>query len=151
MSKTDTTASTVTGETSAISQVFPYAILIARIVVGSIFLAHGWFKVDTLGMAGTSDYFAGIGIPLSDLAAYVVTALELVGGLAIILGALLPVFGILLALNMIGAFWFAHAPAGFWANEGGYEFVVSLAATTLMIGFSGGGAFAADKKLGLYR
>jgi putative oxidoreductase len=151
MSKTDITASTAPGATSTVSQAFPFSILIARIVVGVIFLAHAWFKIDTLGMAGTSDYFSNIGVPLSDLAAYVVTALEIAGGLAIILGALLPVFGILLALNMIGAFWYAHLPAGFWAHEGGYEFVISLAATTLMIGFSGGGVFAVDKKLGLFR
>jgi uncharacterized membrane protein YphA (DoxX/SURF4 family) len=54
MSKTDITASTAPGATSTVSQAFPFSILIARIVVGVIFLAHAWFKIDTLGMAGTS-------------------------------------------------------------------------------------------------
>jgi putative oxidoreductase len=101
-------------------------------------------KFFVTGLAGVKGFFASVGIPLPGLAAPAVAALELVGGLALILGALLPIFGVLLALDMIGAIVFVHGAKGFFSDTGGIEFVLALAAASLMIAFSGGGALALD-------
>ncbi|GAA0847893.1 DoxX family protein [Streptosporangium amethystogenes subsp. fukuiense] len=127
-----------------LDQVRPYALLLARVGIGVVFLVHGLQKFVTMGLAQTTAFFDSLGIPLANVAAPAVAALEVVGGVALILGAALPVFGTLLVLNMLGAIVFAHAAAGFSVSEGGYEFVLALAAGTLAIAFSGGGALAVD-------
>jgi putative oxidoreductase len=121
------------------------ALLVGRIVVGVTFIVHGWQKFTQSGIDGTAKFFEASGIPLAGLAAPGVAILEVAGGIAFILGALLPVVGTLLALNMIGAIVFVHGSNGFSSANGGYEYVLVLAAACLAIGFSGGGALAVDK------
>ncbi|MEV0615971.1 DoxX family protein [Nonomuraea sp. NPDC050404] len=127
-------------------QARPVVLLLARIAIGVIFLVHGYQKFVTNGIAGTTKFFDSVGIPLAGVAAPAVATLEIVGGLALIVGAALPVVGTLLALNMIGAIVFVHGANGL-AGEGGYEFVLALAAACLAIGFTGGGALALDGML----
>lgn len=134
-----------------VDQARPVVLLLARIAIGVIFLVHGYQKFATMGIAGTTKFFESIGVPLAGVAAPAVAVLEVVGGLALILGAALPIVGTLLALDMIGAIVFAHAASGFSAAEGGYEFVLALAAASLAIGFTGGGALAVDRVLGRRR
>ncbi|MFF0308520.1 DoxX family protein [Streptosporangium sp. NPDC004379] len=131
-----------------LDRIRPFALLLGRIGIGVIFLVHGWQKFTTMGISGTTAFFEQIGIPLPGLAAPAVAVLEVVGGIAFIVGAALPVFGVLLALDMAGAIVFVHGANGFAADKGGYEFVLALAAAALAIGFSGGGALAVD---GLWR
>ncbi|MDP9866978.1 MULTISPECIES: DoxX family protein [Streptosporangium] len=120
------------------------ALLVGRIGIGVIFFVHGWQKFTTMGLGGVTAFFDSLGIPLAGVAAPAVAVLEVVGGIALILGAGLPVFGSLLVLNMIGAIVFVHGANGFAVDKGGYEFVLALAAATLAIAFSGGGALAVD-------
>jgi putative oxidoreductase len=129
-----------------IDKVRPYALLPARIGIGAIFLFHGIQKFTT-GISGVTKSFESYGVPLPGLTAPGVAALEVVGGVALILGVALPVFGTLLALDMIGAIVFVHGANGFTVGEGGFEFVLALAAGSLAVGFSGGGAFAVDGML----
>ncbi|NBE95727.1 DoxX family protein [Nonomuraea sp. KC401] len=131
-----------------IEQARPIVLLLSRIAIGVIFIVHGYQKFATMGIAGTTEFFESVGIPLAGVAAPAVATLEVVGGLALIAGAALPIVGSLLALNMIGAIVFVHGANGFGAGEGGYEFVLALAAASLAVGFSGGGAFALDRVLG---
>ncbi|MEO3789877.1 DoxX family protein [Nonomuraea sp. B10E15] len=131
-----------------IEQARPIVLLLARIAVGVIFIVHGYQKFATMGIAGTTKFFESVGIPLAGVAAPAVATLEVVGGLALVAGAALPIVGSLLALTMVGAIVFVHGANGFAAGEGGYEFVLALAAASLAIGFSGGGAFALDRVLG---
>lgn len=129
----------------------PIALLLARIAVGVIFLVHGYQKFADMGIAGTTKFFESAGIPLAGVAAPAVAVLEVAGGIALILGAALPIAGTLLALDMIGAIVFVHGSSGFGAGEGGYEFVLALAAASLAVGFTGGGALALDTLLGRRR
>ncbi|MEU6730340.1 DoxX family protein [Nonomuraea wenchangensis] len=128
-----------------LDQARPVVLLLARIALGVIFLVHGYQKF-AMGIAGTAEFFAAAGIPLPGLAAPAVAGLEVAGGLALVLGAALPIAGTLLALDMIGAIVFVHGPHGL-TGDGGYEFVLALAAASLAVGFTGGGAFALDSAL----
>ncbi|WP_433225500.1 DoxX family protein [Microtetraspora malaysiensis] len=127
-----------------LTRIRPVALLIGRVGIGVIFLVHGWQKLTTMGLSGTTAFFEQIGIPLPGLAAPAVTVLELAGGAALILGAALPVAGTLLALDMLGAIAFVHGGNGFTVDKGGYEFVLALAVAAVAIGFSGGGTLALD-------
>ncbi|MCK2220727.1 DoxX family protein [Actinomadura sp. ATCC 31491] len=129
-----------------IDQARPVVLLLSRVAVGVIFLVHGYQKFVTMGLAGTAEFFESAGIPLAGLAAPAVAALEVAGGLALVLGAGLPVAGTLLALDMLGAIVFVHGGNGL-TGDGGYEFVLALAAASLAVGFTGGGALALDGAL----
>jgi putative oxidoreductase len=129
-----------------VDQARPFALLLARVAIGVIFLVHGYQKFATMGIAGTTKFFESVGIPLAGLAAPAVAVLEVAGGLALILGAALPIAGTLLALDMLGAIAFVHGANGL-AGDGGYEFVLALAAASLAVGFTGGGALALDRVL----
>jgi putative oxidoreductase len=122
-------------------------LLIARVAVGAVFVAHGWQKLVTNGIDGTAAFFGQVGIPAAGAAAWFSALVELVAGAALILGLLVPVAGALLTLNMIGAFAFVHAGAGLFVDQGGYELVLVLAAASLLLVAVGAGRFGVDHLL----
>ncbi|QHE71315.1 hypothetical protein GFS60_04918 [Rhodococcus sp. WAY2] len=123
-------------------------ILIARVGIGIIFLAHGWQKAFTNGLDKQTAGFESMGVPLPGISAFVVTWLEIIGGLALIVGAAVPIFGILLFLDMVGAFFIAHIDKGIFASEGGYELVLALGVSSLLLAVVGSGAYGVDGLLG---
>lgn len=128
-----------------ITRLRPFGLLIGRVVLGVVFIAHGWQKFSTNGMDATAQGFDSLGIPAPTLAAYFTVGSEIIGGSLLIVGALLPLAGLALAGVMLGAMYFVHPLDGaFFSQEGGYEYVLLLAALSLAIGFSGGGALAVD-------
>ncbi|SDK28421.1 putative oxidoreductase [Actinopolyspora mzabensis] len=110
------------------------ALLLGRVVLGAVFIVHGLQKLTQWGVSGTADTFAGMGIPAPGVSAWFAALVETLGGIALILGIALPLAGVLLALNMLGALFFVHLSQGF----SGYEYVLVLAAAALALGFSGG-------------
>ena len=101
---------------------------ILRVIAGFLFAAHGWQKFNEFTIAGTQAAFTQMGVPAAQAVAPVVATLELVGGVALILGVLTRVFAALLALDMLGALFLVHASAGVFVATGGYELVLILAA-----------------------
>ncbi|GAA2816528.1 DoxX family protein [Saccharopolyspora taberi] len=112
-------------------------VLLARLVVGATFIAHGYQKVAVNGMDKVVEGFGQMGIPLPSVAAWFTVAVEFLGGATLILGVLLPVAGVLLAALMVGAMGFAHLSSGFFTGDGGFEYVLVLAVVSLVLGFSG--------------
>lgn len=112
------------------------AALIGRVAVGVVFLAHGLQKWDT-GLDGVTNMVSGIGVPLPTLSALFLIVVETIGAVAFIVGAALPVLGILLAADMVGAIFFVHIDAGL-TGQSGYELVLVLGAAALALGFNGG-------------
>jgi len=82
-----------------------YELAILRIVLGIAMLLHGWSKLSG-GVGGVAGFFGSLGIPAPALMAWVVTIVELVGGILLIAGFLSQIAGILVALNMLGAILF---------------------------------------------
>lgn len=119
----------------------------ARITLGAIFIAHGWQKFNEWTIAGTSDSFAQMGVPLADIAAPVATFIELIGGALLILGALTPIVGFLLAANVIGALIIVHLVPTPFVDQGGWELVAALAAGALLIAAAGPGRLSVDRFL----
>ena len=122
-------------------------ILIARLVLGVIFLAHGLQKFNSWGYEGTKAGFEGMGVPAPAVSAFVATWIEILGGLALILGVLVPVFGVLLFLLMLGAFFIVHVENGIYVGDGGFELVAALGAGALLLAAVGAGAFSVDRFL----
>jgi putative oxidoreductase len=118
-----------------------------RIATGFIFAAHGWQKYSEFTIAGTQGAFAEMGVPMASAVAPVVAALELIGGIALILGLLSRPIAALLALDMLGALVLVHAPAGVFIANNGYELVLILAAAALGVALIGPGRISLDGAL----
>ena len=120
------------------------ALTVLRVIVGFIFAAHGWQKFTEFTIAGTQAAFGKMGVPAADVVAPIVATIELVGGIALIAGVLTRVFAALLALDMLGALFLVHAPAGLFADKGGYELVLALAAGAAAVALAGAGRISID-------
>lgn len=119
--------------------------LIARIVIGIIFIAHGWEKISMGVDATATQVMAPMDVPFPTVAAVVAMVLEFGGGITLLLGVVLPVTGVLLAAQMAFASYFGHFAMGAsLTGEGGAELPLSLGAGALALGFTGGG-FALDR------
>ena len=123
------------------------AVLLTRIAVGIVFFAHGWQKLFTNGIDGTAAFFDQVGIPAATAAALFAAVVELAGGAALILGVAVPVAGLLLLVDMLGAFAFVHAGAGLFVDQGGYELVLTLGAVSLLLAAIGAGRYSLDHLL----
>lgn len=119
-------------------------ITILRIIVGTVFLVHGWQKIFQNTVPGTQAGFAEMGIPAAALIAPAVAFLELIGGAAMIIGLLTRTIAVGLLLVSVGAIFAVHLPAGFFVAEGGYEFVLTLAAAALALALIGPGRYSID-------
>lgn len=124
------------------------AILLARVGIGVVFVAHGWQKFFTLGLARVGEQFAGYGIPQPEVTAAIVAGVELVAGVALVAGLLTPLAGILLGVDMAGALYFVHATHGPFVTQNGWELVVALGVGALLIAAVGAGRFSIDRVLG---
>ena len=120
---------------------------VLRVIAGFLFAAHGWQKFSEFTIPGTQAAFTQMGVPAAQIAAPVIATLELVGGIALILGVLTRVFAALLAVDMLGALFLVHASAGVFAATGGYELVLILAAAALAVALVGAGKVSVDKVL----
>jgi putative oxidoreductase len=134
-----------------------WGLLILRIALGVVFIAHGWPKLNPNGpMKGPAGFAAGLkqmGIPLPLFFAWVVALLETAGAVLLILGLGTCVLAIGLTVNMLVATFRALLPAGatFTSMMGGprWEEEFLLAAGSLALFLTGAGAISLDSLLGI--
>ncbi|MFW6078382.1 MAG: DoxX family protein [Gemmatimonadota bacterium] len=118
-------------------------IAILRIAVGVVFLAHGIQKAVLWGVAGGVPFFREAGIPLAQVAAPLVTVVEVLAGLALLLGYRARFAAALLAVVALTALVTVHLPHGFFLPNG-VEFVLVLAAANVALALAGPGAWAIE-------
>ena len=85
-------------------------VLVARILMAAIFISAGFSKL--LGFDGVTAYIASKSLPMPMVIAGFTVALEIIGGLAIIIGYKARIAGLLLGLFSILAAFIFH---NFWA------------------------------------
>lgn len=121
-----------------------WALLVVRIVVGVIFMAHGAQKLfGAFGGPGLSAVVEMMG-PLG----YLVAIGEFFGGLGLILGFLSRFSAASLILIMLGAIVMVHGKNGFFAPEG-FEYNLGLIGLLAPILIAGPGRFAVGRFLPL--
>ncbi len=126
-----------------------WSLTLLRIVLGIIFTYHGYGKLFVIGgLPGTAAFFAQIGIPLANYAAVLVALVEFFGGLSLLLGMLTKWAAFLLIIEMLVAFFKVHIKQGFFITPQayGYEFVLLILASLVVIFFSGAGRLSFGKK-----
>lgn len=124
------------------------ALLVSRVALGVILLAHGWQKLNEFTVDGTAAAFGEMGVPAPAAAAVFTIAVEIGGGIALILGLLTPVAALLNIVNLLGALVLVHATNGVFVTDNGYELVLGLAAGLLLVAILGAGKLSADGLLG---
>ena len=124
-----------------------YGLAILRIVLGIAMIVHGWSKLSG-GVDNVAGFFGEtLGIPLPGLMAWVVTIVELVGGILLVVGFLTQIAGILITLDMLGAILFAYLLRGAPFIENGaiaWEKEAVFAAAALCIVLAGPGAWSVE-------
>jgi len=126
---------------SPIQQQFGIAIL--RILAGIVFVAHGAQKIFVFGFGGVGGAFAQMGVPMPTVTGPLIGLVELLGGVALIVGLFTRIAAILLACDMLGAIVLVHAAGGFFLPRG-LEFVLMLFAAAITLLFAGPGALSVD-------
>lgn len=132
--------------------------LVVRLGLGVIFIAHGGQKVfgwfGGHGLRATITAFKGMGVPAP--AAALAAFIELVGGLAMVVGLLARPAAVGLIVIMLVAIAKVHAPHGFFINFAGtpgkghgYEFNLALIAMALSILIGGAGVLSLDRAIWL--
>lgn len=122
-------------------------LLLARIGLGVILIAHGWQKFNEWTLAGTASSFEEMGIPAPGVTSVFAASAELVGGALLLVGLFTPLVAVLNLLVQIGAFALVHVQAGVFVDDGGYELVLALAVGLLLVAARGAGKFSIDALL----
>ena len=121
-----------------------WALLIARLIVGVVFMAHGAQKLfGAFGGPGLTAIVQVMG-PLG----YLVSIGEFFGGVGLVVGFLSRFSAASIILIMLGAIVTVHAKVGFFMNWAGnqagegFEYHLLAIANLLMIALAGPGRFA---------
>ena len=120
-----------------------YGLLVMRIVLGIVMVAHGGQKLFTYGHAGVAGGFAQMGMPAPQVAAALIIAVEFLGGLMMLAGLFTRYVGAAFAFAMLVASVKVHLPNGFFMPAG-YEFTLTLGAIALGLALTGAGLYSAD-------
>jgi putative oxidoreductase len=118
------------------------AAALLRVALGVMFLAHSVvLKLMTFGLAGTAQFFVGLGLPA--WLAYATIFAETIGGVMLVLGIATRYVALALSPILLGAF-FVHSGNGwvFTAANGGWEYPAYLFILCIAQALLGDGAFA---------
>lgn len=122
----------------------PLALLVLRLVIGVIMIAHGYSKVFG-GFSHVIDMVQHIGFP--GWAAYLLAATEFLGGLLMIAGLFTRFVAAAMLIDMSVAIWKINWHNGL-KGPSGYEFPLAVAAIAFALIFFGSGPISIHGILG---
>ena len=126
----------------------PFALL-ARLAMVALFLPAGISKIG--GFAGTAGYIGSVGLPMPELGAAIAIAVEVLGGIALIIGFGTRWAALALAGFTLVASFFFHA---YWALPAEQQMVqqlmfmknIGVVGGLLALAAFGAGAFSVDAR-----
>ena len=124
-----------------LDRLHPVALLVMRIVLGAIMVAHGYHKVFG-GLHAHAQVVAGLGFP--GWMGYLSACTEFFGGLLVLIGLLTRFAAFAIAINMAVAVLKVHLHHGL-TGQGGFEYPLALFAMAFALIFFGGGSLALDR------
>lgn len=125
------------------------ALLAGRILASAIFIMGGYAKL--MAAAGTKAYFAKAGVPLPEIAYWVSVAVELGGGVLLLLGLQTRLAALALAVFCIATAFIAHFDFGDRAQTINFSKNMAMAGGYLAFVAAGGGRFSLDALIGRRR
>lgn len=107
-----------------------------------MFLAHVGLKIFVFTIPGFVQYFGSLGLPA--ILAYFIIAIEILGGLALIVGVYAPYVALPLAAELLGTIVVVHGANGwlFTNQGGGWEYPAFCAVSLIALFLLGDGPFA---------
>lgn len=121
----------------------PFTLLLLRLGLALVFIYHGYPKL--FGeKERIIDAFQAIGLPA--FVVYLTGAIEFFGGLALALGLLTPIAGMVLLLDMAAAMWKYNFNEGIYAVRE-YELPLTLGLACLVLAVIGSGPLSLDRLL----
>ena len=124
--------------------------LIVRVIVGLIMAWHGWSKLDGGPANFGNGMLDGLGVPLPVFFGWVVTLLELLGGIALIIGFLSRITAFLMTVNLVLAIFLVKVDVGFISSQApAAELDLALIAGFLVVLLLGPGRPSVDHALGI--
>lgn len=130
-----------------------------RLIVGYGFMEHGFAKI-AHGPENFADILHALSVPFPALMAWATIAIELLGGLAVLIGAFVPLVSVPMIVVLLVAIFTVHAPNGFSSikllsvdgsgahfGQPGYETDLLYMAGILTLAIGGAGPFAFDRWL----
>ena len=126
------------------------ALLVARLVVGIVLLAHGWDILFGQGIAATAVSFEQLPVPSPTITAWIVGAAQLIGGCLLIIGLLTTIAAGILVIGELAAVYVTGQWQSLFLTDGGMEYrLVLITALILVLVFGAGrasldGVFASD-------
>lgn len=118
------------------------SLLLGRVLASVIFIIGGYGKL--MGMAGTMGYFAKIGVPLPDIAYYVAVAVELGGGLLLLVGFQARIVASVLAVFCVATALLAHTSFADMGQQTLFLKNLAMAGGFLAFAVAGAGAYSVD-------
>lgn len=118
-------------------------ILLLRLILGIVFIVHGWQKVGNL--SATVEGMTSNGLP--EVIVYLVSFGEFLGGIALVIGLLTKIAAGGIAIIMAGAAFIVHWSGGFLLSNNGYEYALTLLIISIVVLLSPPGDFSLDKQL----
>ena len=124
----------------------PLALLIMRLALGAIMVAHGYHKVFG-GLHHHTQMVASLGLPA--WLGYVSAFTEFFGGLMILLGFFTRPAAVAIGINLFVAIWKVHLHNGLIGSPDrpGFEFPLAAFTLAFALVFFGGGPIALDHAL----
>jgi len=121
-------------------------VLVGRILLSIIFITAGYGKLTGLG--GTAGYFGSMGLPVPMLTAILVTAVELLGGIAILVGFFTRPAAYVLALFCVATAFIGHGDFSVAGNDIHFMKNLAIAGGFLVLATFGAGTLSVDAKRG---
>jgi putative oxidoreductase len=119
------------------------ALLLLRLALGAVFIAHGGQKLFTFGPSGTGEMLVKMGIPAANLIGPVLSVVEPLAAVGVLLGLLTRLAGLAIAIDMLGAILTFHIRNGFFVPAG-VEFVMMNCAVGIALAILGAGPYSVD-------
>ena len=119
----------------------PWAVLLLRLCLAALFIAHAMLKVRVFTIPGTVGYFQSLGLP--GWLAYATIAMELGGAAALLLGIWPRYAALVLVPLLLGTIVTVHGKKGwlFSNKDGGWEFPAFWGAALFCVFLLGDGRF----------
>jgi putative oxidoreductase len=127
-------------------------LLLFRIAIGSVMLAHGVNHIWGGGkIAGTSSWFASMGMRRATVQAWTASLTEIGAGIMLVLGIATPLAAAGVIGVMVVAWAINHRGNGFFIFRPGegWEYVLTLGFSGLLLGTTGPGDWSVDARLDL--